>query len=143
MSKVDDNMNNLLDIVDVEILPPVINREVRQEILPADNTADDIKEDYKLSRETYRDLIVQGKKVLENAILVAEGTQNPEAFSSVASIIKAVAGTTKEIFELHDKKRKLDGGEKQRNPINVDKAVFIGSPADFLKQIKAAKKANQ
>jgi hypothetical protein len=58
--------------------------------------------------------------------------------------MKTVADTTKDLYDLQKKTKELNKEDKSRpqdeQRINVEKAVFVGSTAELLKQVKSEKK---
>ena len=110
-------------------------------ILHEDNTesSDDAKKDYKLARGTLRKVIKQGNSVMEELKAVAVQTENPRAYEVFATMIKTIAETTTHLYDLQIKTKELnEGGKNIKNDgnINIDKAVFVGTSAELLKQIK-------
>jgi hypothetical protein len=81
---------------------------------------------------------------LEGISRVAQGTETPEHYEAVAKVMKEASKVNTDMVNLHNIKRELahskPGKSKQKadsgSAINVDKAVFVGTPADYLKRIK-------
>jgi hypothetical protein len=58
-------------------------------------------------------------------------------------MMRTVADTTKDLYDLQKKTKDLKGQDKNDQPsVNVEKAVFVGSTADLLKKIKEQKDEN-
>ena len=142
MSKTHDALSEALGIENaVEIIPPKIPPKKEQEvIINTPHEDDDIKADYNLSRRTFRDLINKGNAAMESLTDLAKESESPRAYEVLATMMRTVADTTKDLFELQNKNKNL---RKEDNPkqeqITVEKAVFVGSPADLLKKIKEEK----
>lgn len=98
------------------------------------------EEDFRLARAALKNVLGQGDDAIESALEVAKGSEKGRDFESVAMLLKTVADSAKDLYELHDKKKRFknygvpDGNVQN---INVDKAVFVGSPQDNLKRLKA------
>lgn len=127
----------LADIFDVE-LPPV-----QQDVLPPiespEKLLDDGAEmDFEFARRNMKELIEKGNLAVDDIIEVAKATDHPRAFEVAATMITSVAAMNKDLMELRKKKQDLTGGKKSQ-PINVDKAVFIGSTTDLIRLIKENK----
>jgi hypothetical protein len=138
MSK-NDALSEALGIENaVEIIPP-------QQLQPIINTPhedDDIKADYNLSRRTFRDLINKGNSAMESLTDLAKESESPRAYEVLATMMRTVADTTKDLYDLQKKTKDLKGQDKNDQPnVNVEKAVFVGSTADLLKQIKENKQS--
>ena len=99
------------------------------------------QEDYELSRHVLRNLIQHGSTALEDVTMMARDQETPRAYEVMATLIKTVAETTTQLYDLQGKKKALDADVIQReaDTINVEKAVFVGTTAELLKEIKAKK----
>jgi gas vesicle protein len=130
---------NLSKILDVEPIPV---RESRSLVpITQNQTKDDVETDYDLSRKTFKSLITKGEEALDHLMDIAKDSEHPRAFEVAANLIKTVSDTTKELMELQKKNKDIRNinQESNVNPnnINVEKAVFVGTPADLLKKIKS------
>lgn len=129
----------------IEHVEPV--KEPKQELIvqskPPDELPEDTKADYDLSRNTFRGLIKQGNDAIENMTELAKQSESPRAYEVLATLMKTVADTTKDLYDLQKKTKDLRGLNDKKAPdqtsVNVEKAVFVGSPTDLLKQIKEEK----
>ena len=117
-----------------EILPPAIVEEPISE-LP------DQAEDYKLARRTFRSLIDKGNSAIEDLTDLARQSESPRAYEVLATLMKTVGDTTKDLYDLQKKTKDLMKEDKSRpqdeQRINVEKAVFVGSTAELLKKVKS------
>lgn len=120
----------------VEIIPP------QQHIINTPHEEDDIKADYNLSRRTFRDLINKGNDAMESLTDLAKESESPRAYEVLATMMRTVADTTKDLYDLQKKTKELSGQKKDDPTVNVDKAIFVGTTADLLKQIKEKKDEN-
>ena len=119
----------------VEIIPP------QQPIINTPHEEDDIKADYNLSRRTFRDLINKGNDAMESLTDLAKESESPRAYEVLATMMRTVADTTKDLYDLQKKTKELSGQKKDDPTVNVDKAIFVGTTADLLKQIKENKQS--
>ena len=123
----------------VEIIPP----QPSQPIINTPHEEDDIKADYNLSRRTFRDLINKGNSAMESLTDLAKESESPRAYEVLATMMRTVADTTKDLYDLQKKTKDLRGQDKNDQPsVNVEKAVFVGTTADLLKQIKENKQSD-
>ena len=130
--------NNFAEIFDIE---PVEEVTSQQEVLPAvveDKSTSDTETDFEFARQNMKTLISQGNLAVEHIISVAKATDHPRAFEVVATLMNTVAGMNKDLMAIRKVKQDVTG-EKKSQQINVDKAVFVGSTADLIKQIKENK----
>jgi hypothetical protein len=136
MSKTDKALSEALGIENaVEIIPP---KQV--EIINTPHEDDDIKADYNLSRRTFRDLINKGNAAMETLTDLAKESESPRAYEVLATMMRTIADTTKDLYDLQKKTKDLKGEDKkEQTNVTVEKAVFVGSPSDLLKKIKEQK----
>mgnify|MGYP003335548805 FL=1 len=137
---------NLSDALGIEHLP-VPKEETKQEVVeyvPAEN--EDGDEDYRLVRNTLRNLIEKGNDALEDISTIARQNESARGFEVVANLIKTVGETSKDLYNLQKMKRDLkepdpatDPRKKSADSINVEQAVFVGSAAELLSAIKKQK----
>jgi hypothetical protein len=131
-----DTLSEALGIENaVEIIPP------QQPIINTPHEEDDIKADYNLSRRTFRDLINKGNDAMESLTDLAKESESPRAYEVLATMMRTVADTTKDLYDLQKKTKELSGQKKDDPTVNVDKAIFVGTTADLLKQIKENKQS--
>lgn len=137
---------NLSDALGIEHeeLPKkeVIPYEPVQQIEPME----DQDEDYRLVRDTLRNLINKGNDALEDITTIARQNESARGFEVVANLIKTVGETSKDLYNLQKMKRDLkepdpstDPRKKGADHINVEQAVFVGSTAELLAAIKSKK----
>lgn len=97
-------------------------------------------EDYILSRKTFKKLISKGEDAIDELYALATSSEHPRSYEVLATLMKTVADTTRDLYDLQKKTKDLaaprpEEAQGQGN-INVDKAVFVGTTSDILKQIK-------
>ena len=135
MSKTHNALSEALGIENaVEIIPP---KQV--EVVNTPHEDNDIEADYNLSRKTFRSLIDKGNAAMENLTDLAKESESPRAYEVLATMMRTVADTTKDLYDLQKKTKELHGEKKQETNVTVEKAVFVGSTADLLKRIKEQK----
>jgi hypothetical protein len=102
--------------------------------------------DYNLSRETLRNLIKKGNDAMDGMEDIAKQSESPRAYEVMATLIKTIAETTKDLYDIQKKTKDLSGvtGAKDivdtGTNITVDKAVFVGTSSELLAQVKKEKK---
>lgn len=118
----------------VEVTPVIEPTKNEVELTP------DAEEDYTLSRNTFRQLIRKGNDVMENLTDLAKESESPRAYEVLATMMKTIADTTKDLYDLQKKTKDLKSKEDVRpqdsQRISVEKAVFVGSTAELLKKVK-------
>jgi hypothetical protein len=132
-------LSEALGIEHQEILPPVKS----QKVLPVPQlevTEDqDQKSDYVLARSTFRDLIDKGNDAIEGIADLAKQSESPRAYEVMATLMRTVADTTRDLFDLQKRKKDLAGGNEKKldeTAITIDRAVFVGTTAELLRKVK-------
>jgi Terminase DNA packaging enzyme len=100
--------------------------------------SDDAQEDYTLARRTFKNLIKTGNDALDELGDLARNLEHPRAYEVLATMIKTVSDATKDLYDLQKKTKELKGVDKinENPPVNIDKAVFVGTTAELLQKIK-------
>jgi len=98
----------------------------------------DLQYDYEVVRETQRELIEQGQEALTGILKIAKESQHPRAYEVAGNMLKIQSDIADKLITLQEKMKVLEGrkDEDMSPQVNVDKAVFVGSTSDLLKQIK-------
>jgi len=133
MKKLNENLSEIFDI-------EPIKKEEKLELVPVEhvNTSEnEIEEDFSYARNNIKGLISKGSLAVENILEVAKASEHPRAYEVAANLLKTMADMNKDLLDMQKKKRDLTGEQKQSGPINVDKAVFVGSTADLIKKLKS------
>jgi hypothetical protein len=131
----DYHISKALDIT------PKIPEEKKQELVLID-TFDEEKNhediDYNLTRQTLTSLIKKGTEVVEDINTLAKHSEQPRAYEVLATLLKTVAETSKDLYDLQKKKKEMSATkiESDGKQTYIDKAVFVGTTADLLSQIR-------
>jgi hypothetical protein len=150
MNQIEQKLDAILevDIAEEEVIEAEIVADTPVVVVPAQLPAvipdvpekRDLEYDYEYSRTLHRDLLEQGQEALPDLLKVAKESQHPRAYEVAAGFLKTLSDMTDKLMVLHNVKKKLDGEDGGPRPTNttnnIDKAVFVGSTADLLKQIK-------
>lgn len=132
MSDVD---KNLADILNTDFVP-VVDEKKDKPITIHQSTEENPDAHY--SRANYYNLIEKGNEALDGILEVAKESQHPRAYEVAANMIKNLSDVTEKLMILQKQQKDLIPKEQQAQTqnINVDKAVFVGSTAELLKQLK-------
>lgn len=135
--KINETLSNALGIENsIEVVKP---KQV--EIINTPHEDNDIEADYNLSRRTFRSLIDKGNAAMENLTDLAKESESPRAYEVLATMMRTIADTTKDLYDLQKKTKDLKGERRDEPTVTVEKAVFVGSPSDLLKKIKEEKQS--
>ena len=132
MKLLNDKLSEALDIE-----PLLINQTevVATEIVTTNNVVED---DAEFARRNLKNLIEKGNTAVDGILNVASATDHPRAFEVAATMLKTMADMNKDLLEIQKRKRDLQP-QITNHTVNVDKAVFVGSTAELLKQLKENK----
>ena len=130
MNNLNEKLSEALEIQPLEIKPSTEIVEVK----------DVVEDDAEFARQNIRDLIVKGNDAASHIVEIAKQSEHPRAFEVAAGMLKNLSDMNKDLLEIQ--KRKQDLQPKITNNtqnLNIDKAVFVGSTAELLKQLKENK----
>ena len=130
MNNLNEKLSEALEIQPLEIKPSTEIVEVK----------DVVEDDAEFARQNIRDLIVKGNDAASHIVEIAKQSEHPRAFEVAAGMLKNLSDMNKDLLEIQ--KRKQDLQPKITNNtqnLNIDKAVFVGSTAELLKQLRENK----
>lgn len=135
MKKLNDNLSEIFDI------EPMEQPEVLPAIKPTTElvASDEVETDAALARKNIKGLLDKGGAAIDNLLLVAQESEHPRAYEVAANFIKTLGDLNKDLLEIQKQKQSLRPVEVNNQSINVEKAVFVGSTAELLKQIRENK----
>ncbi len=127
--------SKLADILNTDYIPVVKDNSDKPITIHQDN-AENPDADY--SRANYYNLIEKGNEALDGILEVAKESQHPRAYEVAANMIKNLSDVTEKLMILQKQQQELRPKDELTGPtnINVDKAVFVGSTAELLRQLK-------
>ena len=138
MNKTDKKLSELFDVD-----PIATNVEVVSSTEVVSVKSEDVVEtDTEYARRNIRDLIDKGSVAVDNLLQVSKESEHPRAYEVVAGLMKTMADLNKDLLELQKRKKDLQpqlDNASNRGNITVEKAVFVGSTAELLKQIRENK----
>ena len=130
MKKVEDKLNEILDITDKTIV-----ETESKPVIPRPNEQEDITSDYKYSRENLYNLVERGQDAIDGILTLAKETEHPRTYEVAGQLIKNVGEVTEKLLQLQEKMKKL-GEETKKAPNKVENNLFVGSTAELQKLIK-------
>ena len=135
MKKLNDNLSEIFDI------EPMEQPEVLPAVKPTTEVvaSDEVETDAALARKNIKGLLDKGGAAIDNLLLVAQESEHPRAYEVAANFIKTLSDLNKDLLEIQKQKQSLRPVEINNQSINVEKAVFVGSTAELLKQIRENK----
>ena len=135
----DKNLSDALGIEHTKEIVPQASTEVVEYIEQPEMS--DQEADYRLARSVLRNLIVKGNEAIDEISEIAKQNESARGYEVVSTLIKTVADTTKDLYNVQKMTKDLKGPDPDSDPrkktsdagnINVEQAVFVGSAAELL-----------
>jgi len=139
MSTFEKSMENIFNTNPIEddtkittqkiVVPEVITKVSDEDL------SYDLADAYKQTKDNLQDIIDQGKDAMEEILTIAKEGQHPRAFEVYSGLLKNVIDANKELLNVQKQMRDMDG-KKETTSTKIDKAVFVGTPAELNKLLK-------
>jgi hypothetical protein len=129
MKNLNEKLSEALDIEPIEL-------ETTTEIV---EVKDSVEDDAEFARQNIRSLIAKGNDAASHIVEIAKQSEHPRAFEVAAGMLKNLADMNKDLLEIQKRKQDLQPKQITQQNINVDKAVFIGSTSELIKQLRNEK----
>jgi len=129
MKNLNEKLSEALSIEPIEL-------ETTTEIV---EVKDSVEDDAEFARQNIRSLIVKGNDAASHIVEIAKQSEHPRAFEVAAGMLKNLADMNKDLLEIQKRKQDLQPKQITQQNINVDKAVFIGSTSELIKQLRNEK----
>ena len=134
MKKLNDNLSEIFDIEPLETKSTAVVTQTTEIVV-----GDEVETDTALARKNIKSLLDKGNGAIDNLLLVAQESEHPRAYEVAANFIKTLSDLNKDLLEIQKQKQNLRPQQTTNQSINVEKAVFVGSTAELLKQIRENK----
>lgn len=105
-----------------------------------DITNQDEAKDYQFVRNTLRSTVNNASDALEGILNIADDTDDVEAYTAVASMVRAITESSKTLYEMHYKRKKTLEVSENDDIVLRDTAVFVGTTAELLAKIEEHRK---
>ena len=133
MSKIDDKLNEVLDIAS-EVMPAEV-KENKQVVVP-ENKNPDI--DFETGRKNLYRLLDKGNEAVDGILELAKEGEHPRAYEVAGQLIKTVSEVSQNLLDLQDKLKKIKD-VPNTGPKSVTNALFVGSTTELHKMLKEKK----
>jgi hypothetical protein len=124
------NNDPIADILDIT----PISHHRAADVVILDEVANNVSTDYEYARGNIINILEKGNEALSDMIQFAQQSQHPRGYEVVATLIKTLSETNKDLLELIKKKKDLE--TTQEGPTNVQNNLFVGSTNELLKLLK-------
>lgn len=112
--------------------PLEVENKVEGEIL----NIEEKKKDVESVRRNLFNLINKSKEAIDGSLQVAQESDSPRAYEVLAGLLKTSMEVNQAILDMHEK---VNPVKKAEQNTNIEKAVFVGSPAELQKMLEKAK----
>ena len=138
MDKFDKNMSEIFDLEVIEEVKSNTSTElVKVEERESSFSNEDLIEDYEKVRKNYEEIVDKGKGAIDEILAIAKDSQHPRAYEVASTLINTIVSANEKMIALQKQMREMDKpAETGSSTTKIDKAVFIGSPADLNKMLK-------
>lgn len=128
--RLDQSLTELFDLPPTTA-PVVVVESVPVRVDPVCDEDATMQSDAAFARKNIRSLIQQGSSAMQELLQVAKLSEHPRAYEVAAAMLKNLADLNKDLLEVHQRQKKLEevsaAPVMSSGPIQVDKAVFVGS----------------
>ena len=116
-------------------LPPLSVEQDNEIVLveEPETPEEQIEQDFNTARETLLNAVEISTAALKSLKTIADGTQHPRAFEVIATLIGSSVNASKDLLELHQKKKSLKDEGPKSQTINNNLVI---STNELLKMIK-------
>lgn len=123
---------NINDTISKSLGLPPLEPQKEIQVVPIS----DVEDDYEYARNRLRSIMDKGEMALDEIMSVASQSQQPRAYEVVATMVKTLSDSGKDLLELS--KRKQDLQQDKGGPSTVNNNLFVGSTSELLKMLKKA-----
>ena len=135
MNKINDKLNEILDIADE------VSVEEVKKTLPTVPEDKDPDIDFETGRKNLYNLLDKGNEAIDGILELAKEGEHPRAYEVAGQLIKTVSEVSQNLLDLQDKLKKVKEVPNTA-PKNVTNALFVGSTTELQKMLKEKKKCN-
>ena len=115
------------DALNMNPLQPLLTNAQKKSLIPTD---------YDYARGSMIGIIEKGNEALSDMLSVAQQSQQPRAYEVVATLLKTIADTNKDLLELQKKHKDIENMDGPQTPQTINNNLFVGSTAELQKLIK-------
>lgn len=103
-----------------------------------DSDQTQINQDIEKARQALIESIETAQDLTDSLVEIAKQSQHPRAFEVAATLITQIRESSKDLMDLHKKKKELKGIDESsnQNPGTINNNLFVGSTSELLKMIK-------
>lgn len=126
MSDTEDNRDPIANKLGIE---PLKTESAELEEAKTGTDLEEMEHDFAEVRQNLHDIVAKGTDALDEMIELAKVSQSPRAFEVVATLMKTIADTNKDIVEIAKKKQDIIGEVNRDRPNVVNNNLNITTSA--------------
>lgn len=132
MKKINKKLSEIFDVEPI----PIEENNAKNELVVTE-VSNPVETDAEIARTNLKQLLDKGGRAIEELAVVARDSQHPRAYEVMSGMLKTLADMNKDLLDIQKKKQDLTGAKpSEKNDVNIDKAVFVGSTTELMKLIK-------
>jgi Terminase DNA packaging enzyme len=136
MSKLDDNLSDLLDIP----VTPAVDFQQSAPV-PVESKTDgviehDLMQDYNDSRRRLREIVTKGTDAIDDILAIARESEHPRAFEVASKLIDSVTNANEKLLGIQKQMKDIRNVKNQAQTTIGKAAIFVGSTAELSKMLK-------
>lgn len=132
MSKIDDKLNEILEVTAEQILAPAPIKKQEVAVVPESN---DPQDDFEHGRANLYKLIEKGNEAVDGILSLAKESEHPRTYEVAGQLIQTVSQVSQDLLRLQQNLRRLKE-VPDTGPKNVTNALYIGSTNELQKLLK-------
>jgi len=132
MSKIDDKLNEILEVTAEQILAPAPIKKQEVAVIPESN---DPQDDFEHGRENLYKLIEKGNEAIDGILSLAKESEHPRTYEVAGQLIQTVSQVSQDLLGLQQRLRRLKE-VPDTGPKSVTNALYIGSTNELQKLLK-------
>ena len=132
MSKIDDKLNEILEVTAEQILAPAPIKKQEIAVVPESN---DPQDDFEHGRANLYKLIEKGNEAVDGILSLAKESEHPRTYEVAGQLIQTVSQVSQDLLRLQQNLRRLKE-VPNTGPKNVTNALYIGSTNELQKLLK-------
>ena len=132
MSKIDDKLNEILEVTAEQILAPAPIKKQEVTVVPESN---DPQDDFEHGRANLYKLIEKGNEAVDGILSLAKESEHPRTYEVAGQLIQTVSQVSQDLLRLQQNLRRLKE-VPDTGPKNVTNALYIGSTNELQKLLK-------
>ena len=132
MSKIDDKLNEILDVTAEQILAPKKIEPKEITVIPESN---DPQDDFEHGRANLYKLIEQGTEAIDGILALAKESEHPRTYEVAGQLISTVSQVSQDLLGLQSRLKRLKE-VPDTGPKSVTNALYIGSTNELQKILK-------